>query len=161
MTRFSELRGILNNSRYFKVVCGAGNEDPLEIEKLSLIYTLAGAIGIDVSANVAVVQAAVQGIDKAFQLAPQLAVTIPYRPFINVSVAWQGIRTCAKALLIKNCARSVANAARFASKWPLRRVFKSWSLAVSAVGPVRKFALSRQWNSEPEKWTLVRFYRGV
>ena len=46
MNRYEELKGILQERRYFKVVCGAGNEDPEEVRLLSMIYTLAGASGI-------------------------------------------------------------------------------------------------------------------
>ena len=56
--RYTELKNILKKRRYFKIVCGAGNEDPEEVRKLTVVYTLAGAVGIDVSANVEVVKAA-------------------------------------------------------------------------------------------------------
>ncbi len=90
MARYEELRDILRKGRYFKVVCGAGNEDPVEIEKLAITYTLAGAAGLDVSANIEVVNAAVQGIEEAFKLAGKLGVRILHRPFITVSVGLEG-----------------------------------------------------------------------
>lgn len=43
MNRHEVLKNILLNRQYFKVVCGAGNEDCDEVRKLSLVYTLAGA----------------------------------------------------------------------------------------------------------------------
>jgi len=64
INRYTELKNILTQRRYFKVVCGAGNEDSEEVHKLTLVYTLAGAVGIDVSANVEVVEAAMKGIDQ-------------------------------------------------------------------------------------------------
>jgi len=88
--RFSVLKDILDRGKYFKIVCGAGNEDPEEIRRLSIIYTLAGAVVIDVSANVEVVQAAVKGIARARELAPALKRKITLKPFINVSVGLKG-----------------------------------------------------------------------
>lgn len=90
MSRYEELKGILQERRYFKVVCGAGNEDPEEVRLLSMVYTLAGAAGIDVSANVEVVKSSVVGVDKAYKLAPLLGIDIKNRPFINVSVGLKG-----------------------------------------------------------------------
>ena len=88
--RYKELRNILREGRYFKVVCGAGNEDSEEVRKLTLVYTLAGAVGIDVSANVEVVEAAMKGIDQAYNLAALINKEIIIRPFITVSVGLKG-----------------------------------------------------------------------
>lgn len=88
--RFLELKRILGDARYFKIVCGAGNEDAEEVRKLSLVYTLAGVAGIDVSANVAVVKGAVAGVAKAYELAPRFGKKIAARPFINVSIGMRG-----------------------------------------------------------------------
>ncbi len=90
MSRYDELRKIFERREYFKIVCGAGNEDAEEVRKLSLVYTLAGANGIDVSANVAVVKSSVTGVNKAFELAPKLSKKIKNRPFINVSIGMRG-----------------------------------------------------------------------
>ena len=90
MNRYEELKEILLEHRYFKVVCGAGNEDPEEVRKLAIVYTLAGANGIDVSANVDVVKSCMAGIDKAYELAPLLGRKIETRPFVNVSVGLKG-----------------------------------------------------------------------
>ena len=90
MSRFNELTDIFNGRQYFKIVCGAGNEDAEEVRKLSLVYTLAGAYGIDVSANVDVVKASVEGVNKAFELAPKFGKKLSTRPFINVSIGMRG-----------------------------------------------------------------------
>jgi len=90
MSRYEELKKILLEHRYFKVVCGAGNEDPEEVRKLAITYTLAGANGIDISANVEVVKSCMAGIDKAYELAPLLGRKIKTRPFVNVSVGLKG-----------------------------------------------------------------------
>ena len=52
------LKDILENHHGFKLVCGAGNEDVVEVEKLVTIYSLAGCRFFDVSANPEVVDAA-------------------------------------------------------------------------------------------------------
>tara|TARA_R100001163_G_C5068290_1_gene208337 strand:- start:5991 stop:7148 length:1158 start_codon:yes stop_codon:yes gene_type:complete len=88
--RFKILKNILEEERCFKMICGAGNEDALYVEKLALVYTLAGAKILDISANVEVVKHAMKGIDKAFELQDQLGVEIEIRPFIMVSIGMPG-----------------------------------------------------------------------
>ena len=100
MNRVEELRRILDQALYFKVVCGAGNEDPDEVYKLSLVYTLAGALGIDVSANEEVVRAAMRGVDRALELAGPMGLDILARPFINVSVGLKGDPHVRKARIL-------------------------------------------------------------
>ena len=48
-SRFGLYKDLLNSSSYFKLVCGAGNEDHNEVEYLTFVYTLAGCGGFDVS----------------------------------------------------------------------------------------------------------------
>lgn len=116
MSRYEELKEILQNRQYFKIVCGAGNEDAEEVRKLSLVYTLAGANGIDVSAKVEVVKGSVAGIERAYELAPKLGKRIKTRPFINVSIGMRGDPHIRKAridqalcthcgLCLENCLR--------------------------------------------------------
>lgn len=102
MNRYNELKQIFNKRRYFKIVCGAGNEDPEEARKLSIIYALAGANCIDVSANADVVKSVVRGLQKAEELAPSLGKKIPVRPFINVSVGLKGDPHIRKVKIIKD-----------------------------------------------------------
>ena len=90
MNRHEEQKKILDQGRFFKVVCGAGNEDPEEVYRLCLIYTLAGAYGIDLSANLEVVEKGMRGIDKAFEIAPHLGIQLDIRPVITVSVGIKG-----------------------------------------------------------------------
>lgn len=59
------LKDILKEKRCFKLVCGAGNEDIDEVEKLVYIYSLAGANFFDVCANIDVLDAAKRGLDRA------------------------------------------------------------------------------------------------
>ena len=59
------LQDLLNNKKCFKLVCGAGNEDVEEVEKLVYIYSLAGVRFFDVCANLDVIDAAKRAIKKA------------------------------------------------------------------------------------------------
>lgn len=102
MSRFDVQRNILSTGQFFKIVCGAGNEDPEEVRRLSIVYTLAGALGIDVSANVEVVTAAGKGIDRAFELAQAFDVVLKIRPFITVSVGIEGDPHVRKALIVED-----------------------------------------------------------
>jgi len=71
-----------------------------------LIYTLAGAVGIDVSANVEVVEAAMKGIDQAYDLAESIGKEIKTRPFINVSVGLKGDPHVRKAKIdVEKCSQ--------------------------------------------------------
>ena len=63
--RFSDYKDLLSSSSFFKLVCGAGNENADEVEKLAFIYTQAGCKGFDVSASTQIVEACKRGIDKA------------------------------------------------------------------------------------------------
>jgi Pyruvate/2-oxoacid:ferredoxin oxidoreductase delta subunit len=99
--RNTELCEIFSDCLYFKIVCGAGNEDPGEVNRLSTVYTLAGALGIDVSANVDIVRAAGKGIDRAFTLASTLGIVLEIRPFITVSVGIAGDPHVRKARIIE------------------------------------------------------------
>lgn len=57
---------------------------------MSIIYTLAGASGIDVSANMEIVKASQEGIEYAFEFAGTMGWEICHRPYINVSVGLKG-----------------------------------------------------------------------
>ena len=101
MNRYETLKRILEDRRYFKVVCGAGNEDPLEVEKITMVYTLAGTTTVDISANVEVVKAAKNGIEKAKKIASDLDKEIIIDPYINVSVGLKGDPHIRKARINK------------------------------------------------------------
>lgn len=58
------LTDILKNNKCFKLVCGAGNENIEEIEKLVYIYANAGANLFDLSANIEVIETAKKSIEK-------------------------------------------------------------------------------------------------
>lgn len=88
--RYIKLKEILQERRLFKLVCGAGNEDPEEVKRLSTIFTLAGSIMLDLSANPSIVDAANEGISRAYELAPVLERKIKGRPYLNVSIGLKG-----------------------------------------------------------------------
>ena len=102
-TRFGLYKDLLSKSNYFKLVCGAGNENKSEVEYLAYIYTLSGCAGFDVSANPDVVNAASKGIDAAFTKAKELNIIIPFRPFITVSVGMPGDHHVRKAIITTDC----------------------------------------------------------
>lgn len=97
------MKTLLAQSRYFKLVCGAGNENAVEVRKLAFIYTLAGANGFDVSATPAIVRACVSGIDEAFARNQEFNIALMDRPFITVSVGMPGDHHVRKAYIAENC----------------------------------------------------------
>lgn len=59
------LEKLLKERKCFKLVCGAGNEDADEVEKLVAIYSKAGCNFFDVCAKPEIVDAAKKGLEKA------------------------------------------------------------------------------------------------
>lgn len=96
-SRRLELVHLLEQGLFFKVICGAGNEDPEDVRRLSIVYTLAGAKGIDVSANPSIVKHCMDGIDYAYKIAFDIGLDIGVRPFITVSVGMPGDHHVRKA----------------------------------------------------------------
>jgi len=70
------LVSLLKKGQFFKIICGGGNEDPEEVKRLSIIYTLAGAKGIDISANPGIVKHCMNGIDYAYGVSEALGIDI-------------------------------------------------------------------------------------
>ena len=102
-TRFGLYKDLLSSSKYFKLVCGAGNEDKEEVEYLTFIYTLAGCAGFDVSASPEIVKSAKKGIDYAFQKAKDIDIELSQRPFVTVSVGMPGDHHVRKAIITNDC----------------------------------------------------------
>jgi ferredoxin len=101
-SRYNVLQRLLNTEKCFKMICGAGNEDKIQVKKLAFIYTLSGAKILDISANVDVVKAAVEGIDLAFNYASTLGITLITRPFIMVSIGMPGDHHVRKSYIDPN-----------------------------------------------------------
>ena len=59
------LYDIFKEKRCFKLICGAGNEDVTEVEKLVYLYSLSGADFFDVCAKPDVLLAAKKGLERA------------------------------------------------------------------------------------------------
>lgn len=56
------LKELLDSGKCFKLVCGAGNEDALEVEKLVALYSAAGCKFFDLSAKPEIIDAAKRGL---------------------------------------------------------------------------------------------------
>ena len=56
------LKELLDSNKCFKLVCGAGNEDALEVEKLVALYSAAGCKFFDLSAKPEIIDAAKRGL---------------------------------------------------------------------------------------------------
>ena len=59
------LKDLFEQKRVFKLVCGAGNEDALEVERLVTIYSKAGCNFFDVCAKAEIIDAAKKGLERA------------------------------------------------------------------------------------------------
>ncbi|MBX2864403.1 MAG: 4Fe-4S binding protein [Leptolyngbyaceae cyanobacterium MAG.088] len=68
----------LKHGQWFKLICGASYQDVSKIRNLSLVYSLAGADCIDVAADLAVVQAATEGINASRVIAPTARRHLPW-----------------------------------------------------------------------------------
>lgn len=85
------LEELLKERKCFKLVCGAGNEDVEEVEKLVALYAKAGARYFDLSAKPEVVDAAYRGLRR---VVPEEEVKNYY---FNVSVGIKGDPHVSKA----------------------------------------------------------------
>ncbi len=105
MDRFARYKELLSTGSFFKLVCGAGNEDINEVRKLSFIYTLAGCKGFDVSASPDVVRACKEGIDSAYSYPNPYWSDPKDPPFITVSVGMPGDHHVRKAIITDDCVK--------------------------------------------------------
>ena len=103
MNRFLQMDSLLKSAKFFKLVCGAGNEDLEEVKALSFVYTLAGAKGMDVSANSKVVKSCVEGINLAISFLSEAEKINFIKPFITVSVGMPGDHHVRKAFINNDC----------------------------------------------------------
>lgn len=85
------LQQVLSDKKCFKLVCGAGNEDAIEVEKLVALYAKAGACYFDLSAREDVVHAAKSGLRRVI---PAERLDDYY---LNVSVGIKGDPHVSKA----------------------------------------------------------------
>lgn len=87
------LKDLFEEKRCFKLVCGAGNEDAIEVEKLVTIYSKAGCNFFDVCAKPGIVDAAKRGLKRA---------GIEKERYICVSVGIDGDPHITKAVIDQN-----------------------------------------------------------
>lgn len=87
------LKDLLEKKQCFKLVCGAGNEDAAEVEKLVTIYSKAGCQFFDVCAKPEIVDAAKKGLTRA---------GIKEDRYICVSVGIAGDPHITKAIIDNN-----------------------------------------------------------
>ena len=59
------LKDLLDKKQCFKLVCGAGNEDAEEVERLVTLYSKAGCMFFDLCAKPEIVDAAKRGLERA------------------------------------------------------------------------------------------------
>lgn len=94
--KFSKgLAELLEKRKCFKLVCGAGNEDTAEVEKLVCLYATAGADYFDLSAKEDVVLAAERGLERAGKTRSE--------KFLNVSFGIKGDPHVSKAVIGPAC----------------------------------------------------------
>ncbi|MFA6048906.1 MAG: ferredoxin family protein [Candidatus Micrarchaeia archaeon] len=95
----------LDKRDFVKIICAAGNEDPLVVHNISMLYAAAGADCIDVAANPKIVEAAKKGIEKGLAMAGRNE-TARQPPMLCVSVGLEGDQHVRKARVTelgKNC----------------------------------------------------------
>ena len=100
--RHTLLKSWLEQRTCFKMICGAGNEDLIQVKKLAFVYTLAGSNILDISANVDVVKAAKEGVDLAFSFAKDEGIEVTDRPFLMVSIGMPGDHHVRKSYIDPN-----------------------------------------------------------
>ena len=90
------LKQLLDNKKYFKLICGAGNQNYSEIEKLVALYSKAGCRFFDLNASIDAIKAAKRG----------LAYSVPNNELENfhlcVSVGTKDDPHLSKAIINKN-----------------------------------------------------------
>lgn len=98
------LKNIFEKRQGFKLVCGAGNEDANEVEKLVTIYSKAGCQFFDVCAKSEIVDAAKRGLENAGNLEDRylcVSVGIAGDPHITKAVIEQEkCKKCGKCKLV-------------------------------------------------------------
>ena len=82
------LKDLLDKGKCFKLVCGAGNEDANEVEKLVALYAKAGCRFFDLSASQEIVDAAKKGLLYANVNDAYLCVSVGIKndPHVNKAV---------------------------------------------------------------------------
>ena len=97
------LKDLLENKKGFKLVCGAGNEDAVEVEKLVAIYSMAGCSFFDVCAKPEIVDAAKRGLEISGQTKDKyICVSVGIAGDPHITKASIDKEKCTKCGLCKN-----------------------------------------------------------
>ena len=88
------LKDLLEKRNCFKLVCGAGNEDAAEVEKLVTLYAKAGCRFFDLSAKREVLDAAKRGLAKAGVNDAYLCVSVGIKGDPHISKAQIDYEKC-------------------------------------------------------------------
>lgn len=108
------LKELLDQKKCFKLICGAGNENLDEVEKLVALYAAAGCRFFDLSANEEVLKAAQRGLDfsipKEQQKDYHFCISIGTKNDAHVQKAQIHFELCKKCeQCIKNCPQNAIN----------------------------------------------------
>ena len=91
------LKDLLENKKCFKLVCGCGNEDAQEVERLVAIYSLAGCNFFDLCAKPEIVDAAKRGLETAGIIEDRyLCVSVGIDGDPHINKAFIDINKCVK-----------------------------------------------------------------
>lgn len=108
------LKSILEQKKCFKVICGAGNEDLQEVERLVAVYAKAGCHFFDLSANKEVLKAAKRGLEYSIEEPYRgdyhfcISTGIKGEPHLNkVKILEKKCEKCKKC--IKTCPQNAIN----------------------------------------------------
>ena len=99
---------LLRNRQFFKLVCGAGNEDSEAVEKLVYIYSKAGWNVFDISAREEILEAAKKGAEKAQKFDVHFCVSVGIKGDKHISKARVNPSQCIQC---GTCARNCPNGA--------------------------------------------------
>ena len=88
------LQDLLEGRKCFKLVCGAGNEDAVEVEKLITLYAKAGCKFFDLSAKPEIVDAAKKGLKRADVNDAYLCVSVGIKGDPHISKAQIDYEKC-------------------------------------------------------------------
>lgn len=90
------LKNLLDEKRCFKLICGAGNENEDEVEKLVALYSAAGCRFFDLSAKENIIDAAVRGLDYSNIKDAEICVSVGIKGDPHVSKAEIDFEKCIK-----------------------------------------------------------------
>lgn len=99
---------LLKNNSFFKLVCGAGNEDLESVKRLVYIYAKAGCKVFDLSANKEVLTAAKEGAKLAKTENVYYCISVGIKGDPHISKARINYSACIKC---GNCSRTCPNGA--------------------------------------------------